>query len=216
MQGEHDSPTRTPLSPWFPRGMTLLHPPELNKGTTFSEAEPAVLGLNGLLPSHVCPQEEQVARVLANTHRLPTPWEKHIFMASLHESNEALFFRTVAANPDQMMPIIDTPTVGLACQNFGHILARPRGVFVTARDRGRVKGILRNWPHGDVAMIIATDGERILGLGDVGSSGKGIPVGKLALYTACADLQPTKCLPAMLDAGTHNQSLRGEGPAGLL
>jgi len=210
MPNEHDTRTPAPLSPWFPRGVTLLHDPELNKGTAFSETERDVLGLTGLLPPHVCTQEEQVARVLENFHRLPTPLEKYIYMASLHDRNEALFFRIVTENPDEMMPIIYTPTVGLACQKFGHIFQRPRGIFVTARDRGRVRSILRNWPYRNVAMIVVTDGERILGLGDLGSSGMGIPVGKLSLYTACAGLQPTQCLPVMLDVGTNNQSLRDD------
>src|SRR5450755_43929 len=199
-----------PLSPWFPRGVTLLHDPELNKGTAFSEAERDALGLKGLLPPHVCSQAEQVARVLGNFRRLESPLEKYIFMAALHDRNEALFFRIVTENPDEMMPIIYTPTVGLACQRFGHIFQRPRGIFVTANDRGQVKNLLRNWPHRDVAMVVVTDGERILGLGDLGSSGMGIPVGKLALYTACAGIQPTQCLPVMLDVGTNNQSLRDD------
>ena len=210
MPSPADAPTRTPLSAWFPRGVTLLHDPELNKGTAFSEAERDVLGLKGLLPPHVCSQEEQVARVLENFRRLPSPLEQYIFMTSLHDRNEALFFRIVMENPDEMMPIIYTPTVGLACQKFGHIFQRPRGIFVTADDRGQVKNILRNWPHRDVAMIVVTDGERILGLGDLGSSGMGIPVGKLSLYTACAGVQPTQCLPVMLDVGTNNPSLRGD------
>ena len=199
-----------PSAPWFPRGVTLLQNPELNKGTAFSEAERDALGLKGLLPPHVCSQAEQVDRVLGNFRRLDNPLEKYIFMASLHDRNEALFFRIVTENPDEMMPIIYTPTVGLACQKFGHIFQRPRGVFVTANDRGQVEELLRNWPHRDVAMIVVTDGERILGLGDLGSSGMGIPVGKLSLYTACAGIHPTQCLPVMLDVGTNNQALRDD------
>jgi malate dehydrogenase (oxaloacetate-decarboxylating)(NADP+) len=201
---------REHVSAWFPRGVTLLHDPALNKGTAFSTAERDVLGLTGLLPPHVCTQEEQVERVLGNFRRLENPLEKYIFMTSLHDRNEALFFRIVTENPDEMMPIIYTPTVGLACQKFGHIFQRPRGIFVTARDRGQVKTILRNWPFRDVAMIVVTDGERILGLGDLGSSGMGIPVGKLSLYTACAGVHPDQCLPVMLDVGTNNQSLRDD------
>jgi len=193
---------------WFPRGQALLRDPALNKGTAFTAEEREVFGLTGLLPPHVCSQQEQAARVLENFHRLPTPLEKYIFMTSLHDRNETLFFRIVTDHPDEMMPIIYTPTVGLACQKFGHIFQRPRGLFVTARDRGRVKGILRNWPFREVAMIVVTDGERILGLGDLGSNGMGIPVGKLSLYTACAGLHPTQCLPVMLDVGTNNRALR--------
>ena len=210
MSSDTQTAERIPVEPWFPRGVTLLHEPALNKGTAFTEAERDVLGLKGLLPPHVCSQEEQVARVLENFRRLPSALEQYIFMTSLHDRNEALFFRVVTDNPDEMMPIIYTPTVGLACQKFGHIFQRPRGIFVTANDRGQVRNLLRNWPHRDVSMIVVTDGERILGLGDLGSSGMGIPVGKLSLYTACAGVPPTQCLPVMLDVGTNNQALRDD------
>jgi len=207
----HHKPSRTlreQLPSWFPRGLSLLHDPTLNKGTAFSNEERERLGLTGLLPPHVCTQDEQVARVLGNFRRLPAPLEKYIFLTSLHDRNETLFFRVVTEHPDEMMPIIYTPTVGLACQKFGHIFQRPRGVFVTANDRGRIRQVLRNWPYRDIAMIVVTDGERILGLGDLGSSGMGIPMGKLSLYTACAGLKPTQCLPVMLDVGTNNTALR--------
>jgi malate dehydrogenase (oxaloacetate-decarboxylating)(NADP+) len=210
IQSEEGSAAPAPLSPWFPRGVTLLHDPELNKGTAFSEAERDRLGLKGLLPPHVCTQAEQVARVLGNLRRLQSPLEKYIFMSALHDRNEALFFRVVMENPDETTPIIYTPTVGLGCQKFGQIFQRPRGVFVTAKDRGHIRDLLRNWPHRDIAMIVVTDGERILGLGDLGSSGMGIPVGKLSLYTACAGIRPAQCLPVMLDVGTNNQTLRDD------
>jgi malate dehydrogenase (oxaloacetate-decarboxylating)(NADP+) len=196
-----------PLPEWFPRGMALLRDPTLNKGTAFTEHERDTLGLRGLLPPHICTQEDQVARVLENFRRLDSPLTKYILIEALQDRNEALFFRIIMENPDEMMPIIYTPTVGLACQHFGHIYRRPRGLFVSAADRGRMTQVMRNWPHRDAAMIVVTDGERILGLGDLGANGMGIPIGKLALYTACAGLHPRRCLPVMLDVGTNNETL---------
>ena len=200
-------PLPPPLPEWFPRGTALLRDPTLNKGTAFTEDERDALGLRGLLPPHVCTQEDQVARVLENFHRLQTPLAKYILIEALQDRNEALFFRVIVENPDEMMPIIYTPTVGLACQQFGHIYRRPRGLFISAADRGRIAQVMRNWPHREAAMIVVTDGERILGLGDLGANGMGIPIGKLALYTACAGLHPRRCLPVMLDVGTNNEAL---------
>jgi malate dehydrogenase (oxaloacetate-decarboxylating)(NADP+) len=195
---------------WFPHGATLLQDPTLNKSTAFTLAEREALGLAGLLPPHVCTQDEQLARVLGNFHRLSDPLEKYIFLSSLHDRNEALFFRLLMTHPDEMTPIIYTPTVGVACQKFGNIFQRPRGMYVTARDKGKVRELLHNWPTRQVAIIVVTDGERILGLGDLGSSGMGIPVGKLCLYTACAGVHPDQCLPVMLDVGTNNEALRND------
>jgi malate dehydrogenase (oxaloacetate-decarboxylating)(NADP+) len=192
---------------WFPRGVALLREPTLNKGTAFTEAERDALGLRGLLPPHVSTQEEQVSRVLENFRRLQTPLAKYIMLESLQDRNEALFYRVIIDYPDDMMPIIYTPTVGLACQQFGHIYRRPRGIFVSARDRGRIAQVLRNWPQREVAMIVVTDGERILGLGDLGANGMGIPIGKLSLYTACAGIDPARCLPVVIDAGTNTEAL---------
>jgi len=193
---------------WFPRGVALLREPTLNKGTAFTEAERDALGLRGLLPPHVSTQEEQVSRVLENFRRLQTPLAKYIMLESLQDRNEALFYRVVTDYPDEMTPIIYTPTVGLACQQFGHIYRRPRGIFVSRRDRGHVEQVLRNWPQREVAMIVVTDGERILGLGDLGANGMGIPIGKLSLYTACAGIDPARCLPVVRDVGTNNEALR--------
>ena len=200
-------PLPPPLPDWFPRGTALLRDPTLNKGTAFTEQERDALGLRGLLPPHICTMEDQVARVLENFRRLQTPLAKYILLEALHDRNEALFFRVVTENPDEMMPIIYTPTVGLACQQFGHIYRRPRGLFISAADRGRIAQVMRNWPHREAAMIVVTDGERILGLGDLGANGMGIPIGKLALYTACAGLHPRRCLPVMLDVGSNNEAL---------
>jgi malate dehydrogenase (oxaloacetate-decarboxylating)(NADP+) len=203
--------TRRPLPPplpeWFPRGAALLHDPTLNKGSAFTAQERDVLGLRGLLPPHVCTQDDQVARVLENFHRKQSPLEQYILIEALQDRNEALFYRVIMENPDEMMPIIYTPTVGLACQQFGHIYRRPRGLFISAADRGRIGHVMRNWPYREASMIVVTDGERILGLGDLGANGMGIPIGKLALYTACAGLHPRRCLPVMLDVGTNNEDL---------
>jgi malate dehydrogenase (oxaloacetate-decarboxylating)(NADP+) len=196
-----------PLPEWFPRGMELLRDPTLNKGTAFREQERDLLGLRGLLPPHVSTQDEQVARVLDNFRRNESQLARYVQLASLLDRNEALFYRVVTDYPDEMMPVIYTPTVGLACQQFAHIYRRPRGLFVSAADRGRVAQVMRNWPHREVAMIVVTDGERILGLGDLGANGMGIPIGKLSLYTALAGLHPWKCLPVMLDVGTNNEEL---------
>lgn len=187
-------------------GMALLQNPLLNKGTAFTEMERDVLGLRGLLPPHVQTQDEQVARFLENMRRLPDPLDKFMALSGLHDRNEALFFRVVCDNLDEIMPLIYTPTVGLACQRFGHIFQRHRGMFISINDRGRVADILKNWPH-KAGIIVVTDGERILGLGDLGANGMGIPVGKLSLYTACAGIDPAICLPVTLDVGTNNETL---------
>jgi malate dehydrogenase (oxaloacetate-decarboxylating)(NADP+) len=193
-------------APHFPHGVALLRDPLLNKGTAFSEAERDALGLRGLLPAHLLSMEEQAARVLKNLRGLPDDLEKYVALNALHDRNEALFFRVVCDNIDEIQPLVYTPTVGLACQRFGHIFQRPRGIFVGANDRGRVAELLRNWPH-PAKLIVVTDGERILGLGDLGANGMGIPVGKLSLYSACAGVHPKLCLPVMLDVGTNNAEL---------
>ena len=187
-----------------PRGMALLRDPLLNKGTAFTEAERDALGLRGLLPPHVLSMDEQVTRFMTNLRGLPSDLEKYVALNSLHDRNEALFFRVVCDNIDEIQPLIYTPTVGLACQRFGLIFQRPRGMFIGANDRGRIAELLANWPY-PAKLIVVTDGERILGLGDLGAHGMGIPVGKLSLYSACAGIRPEYCLPVMLDVGTNNE-----------
>jgi len=189
-----------------PRGMALLRDPLLNKGTAFTEAERDVFGLRGFLPAHVLTMKDQAQRILINLRSLSSDLEKYIALNSLHDRNEALFFRVVCDNIDEIQPLIYTPTVGLACQRFGLIFQRPRGMFIGANDRGRIDRLLANWPY-PAKLIVVTDGERILGLGDLGANGMGIPVGKLSLYSACAGVHPEHCLPVMLDVGTNNEDL---------
>jgi malate dehydrogenase (oxaloacetate-decarboxylating)(NADP+) len=189
-----------------PHGMALLRDPLLNKGTGFTDQERDALGLRGLLPAHVLSIQAQAERVLTNLRQQPNDLQKYVALNALHDRNEALFFRVVTDNIDEIQPLIYTPTVGLACQRFGHIFQRPRGLFVSANDRGRIAAVLRNWPYA-AKLIVVTDGERILGLGDLGANGMGIPVGKLSLYSACAGIHPKLCLPVMLDVGTNNESL---------
>jgi malate dehydrogenase (oxaloacetate-decarboxylating)(NADP+) len=188
------------------RGVKLLADPLRNKGTAFTEVERDALGLRGLLPPHIHTQDEQMSRFLEHMRNLPDALEKFVALSALHDRNEALFFRVVCDHVDEIMPLIYTPTVGLACQRFGHIFQRPRGMFISINDRGRIADILRNWPR-KAGIIVVTDGERILGLGDQGANGMGIPVGKLSLYTACAGIDPAICLPITLDMGTNNDGL---------
>jgi malate dehydrogenase (oxaloacetate-decarboxylating)(NADP+) len=188
-------------------GLDLLHDPILNKGTAFTQEERRSLGLEGLLPPRVAKQEEQVARARGHYLKKPTDLERYIYMSALQDRNETLFYRVVLDYIQELMPIVYTPVVGLACQQYGHIFRRSRGIFITRQHRGRMRQILQNWPEDDVRVIVVTDGERILGLGDLGANGMGIPVGKLVLYTVCAGLHPVHNLPVTLDVGTNNQSL---------
>ena len=189
------------------RGVKILHDPIRNKGTAFTEADRKALSLTGLLPPRVHSPAEQELRVLGNVRDKATDLARYLYLISLQDRNETLFYRVVMNNIEEMMPLIYTPTVGAACQHFQHMYRRPRGFYVSSRDRGNVKEILKNWPHKNARIIVITDGERILGLGDLGADGMGIPIGKLSLYTACAGIHPTECLPVMLDVGTNNESL---------
>src|ERR1700751_1132186 len=202
MKPDRMSPRTTPA--YSPHGLALLRDPLLNKGTAFTEQERDALGLRGFLPAGVLSMQSQVERILTNLRTLPSDLEKYVALNSLHDRNEALFFRIVCDHIDEIQPLIYTPTVGLASQRFGLIFQRPRGLFISANDRGRIAEILDNWPY-HAKLIVVTDGERILGLGDLGANGMGIPVGKLSLYSACAGIHPELCLPVMLDVGTNNE-----------
>ncbi len=191
-------------------GTELLHDPKRNKGTAFTDAERDALRLRGLLPPHVFTEAEQAQRALANIRRAPDDLQRYMAMTALQDRNETLYFRVLADNLTELMPIVYTPTVGEACQKFGHIFQRPRGLFVAATDKGRIGEVLHNWPVSEVRVIVVTDGERILGLGDLGAHGMGIPVGKLNLYAACAGVDPHGCLPITLDVGTDNEALRND------
>ena len=177
----------------------MLADPLLNKGTAFTDEERDALGLRGLLPPRIYTLDEQVNRAYTNFQRQPEPIDKYVFLTLLQNRNETLFFKVLETYPEEMIPIIYTPTVGQACLDYGVIFRRPRGMFITIRERGRIAEILRHWPQTDVRMIVVTDGERILGLGDLGVLGMGIPVGKLSLYTSCAGLHPRYCMPITLD-----------------
>jgi malate dehydrogenase (oxaloacetate-decarboxylating)(NADP+) len=187
------------------QGVKLLHDPVRNKGTAFTDAERDLLGLRGLLPPRVCSPAEQELRVLGNLRNKADDLERYIALVAVQDRNETLFYRVVVNHIEQIMPLIYTPTVGKACQHFSHIYRRSRGLYISLQERGQVRQTLQNWPHRDPRIIVVTDGERILGLGDLGAAGMGIPIGKLALYTACAGIHPTQCLPVTLDVGTNNE-----------
>lgn len=193
-----------------PSAADYLHDPRLNKGTAFTAAERDALGLHGMLPPRVLTQDQQMVRVLESLRRKDSPLEKYIYLAALVDRNEHLFYRLLIEHVEEIMPIVYTPTVGEACQRFAHIFRRARGLYVTAEDKGRIAQVLRHWPVRDIGMIVVTDGERILGLGDLGANGMGIPIGKLALYTACAGLRPELCLPITLDVGCNRAEIRDD------
>jgi malate dehydrogenase (oxaloacetate-decarboxylating)(NADP+) len=189
------------------RGVELLQNPRLNKLTAFTEAEREAFGLVGLVPEGIDTEEKQLQRVYLQLAQKTSDIERYVFLSSLQDNDETLYYRALMSDPALFMPLVYTPTVGEACQKFGHILRRPKGLYVSARRKGRIREVLSNWPEKEVRFIVVTDGERILGLGDLGANGMGIPIGKLALYTACAGVPPHLTLPVTLDVGTNNEAL---------
>ncbi|XP_035020251.1 NADP-dependent malic enzyme [Hippoglossus stenolepis] len=189
------------------RGCDVTRSPLLNKGMAFSLEERLQLGIHGLLPPCIISQDVQLLRVLKNYDMKRDDLDRYVFLMGLQDRSEKLFYRALTSDIERFMPVIYTPTVGLACQQYGLIFRRPRGLFITIHDSGHIASLLQNWPEKDIKAVCVTDGERILGLGDLGCHGMGIPVGKLALYTACGGMPPQQCLPVMLDVGTDNEEL---------
>uniref|UniRef100_A0AAY4EIW4 Malic enzyme n=1 Tax=Denticeps clupeoides TaxID=299321 RepID=A0AAY4EIW4_9TELE len=189
------------------RGYDITRNPHLNKGMAFTLEERLQLGIHGLLPPCFLTQDVQVLRVMKSYETRSNPLDKYILLMTLQDRNEKLFYRLLTSDIEEFMPIVYTPTVGLACQQYGLAFRRPRGLFITIHDKGHIATMLNSWPEENIKAIVVTDGERILGLGDLGSYGMGIPVGKLALYTACGGVPPQQCLPVLLDVGTDNQAL---------
>jgi malate dehydrogenase (oxaloacetate-decarboxylating)(NADP+) len=190
------------------KNIELLHDSKKNKSTAFTKEEREKYGLRGLLPYAVSTQQTQIERILQNISLKTTDLEKYILLTSLQDRNERLFYKLVTDHLPEILPLIYTPTVGQACKEFSHIFRQTKGFYITPEDKGQIRRMLDNWPEDDIQIIVVTDGQRILGLGDLGANGMGIPIGKLSLYTACGGVKPSQCLPVMLDVGTNNMDLR--------
>jgi malate dehydrogenase (oxaloacetate-decarboxylating)(NADP+) len=191
-------------------GAALLNDPVLNKGTAFTEAERKEHGLDGLLPPTVETLDRQLERVMGHLDQKPNDLERYVYLVGLCDRNETLFYKTLMSDPARFVPIVYDPTIADACLAFGHIYRRSRGMYVTRHMKGRMAEVLRHWPNKDVRFICVSSGGRILGLGDIGANGMGIPIGKLQLYTACAAVPPDVCLPVLFDIGTTNAPLRAD------
>jgi len=195
------------VAPSLVAGIDYLRDPKRFKGMAFSLEERQSLGIHGLLPARIKTLDEQAENCMRNLRRYTDPLNQYMYLVDLLDRNEKLFYKLLSENTMELMPIVYTPTVGLACQKFGLAYKRPQGLFITIHDKGHVHDVIKNWPEQDVRAIVVTDGERILGLGDLGAQGMGIPVGKLALYTALAGIPPHQTLPIVLDVGTNRQEL---------
>ncbi|CAA2977593.1 NADP-dependent malic enzyme-like isoform X2 [Olea europaea subsp. europaea] len=198
------------ITPWtvsVASGYTLLRDPHHNKGLAFTDKERDAHYLTGLLPPVVFTQELQENRLMHNLRQFTVPLQRYMAMMDLQERNERLFYKLLIDNVEELLPIVYTPTVGEACQKYGSIFRRPQGLYISLKEKGRILEVLKNWPEKNIQVIVVTDGERILGLGDLGCQGMGIPVGKLSLYTALGGVRPSVCLPITIDVGTNNKKL---------
>ncbi|PSR96884.1 NADP-dependent malic enzyme like [Actinidia chinensis var. chinensis] len=208
--GEDQATEDQPVTPWtvsVASGYSLLRDPHHNKGLAFSEKERDAHFLRGLLPPVVVSHNLQVKKMMHNLRQYQVPLQKYMAMMDLQEMNERLFYKLLIDNVEELLPVVYTPTVGEACQKYGSIFRRPQGLFISLKEKGRILEVLKNWPQRKIQVIVVTDGERILGLGDLGCQGMGIPVGKLSLYTALGGIRPSACLPITIDVGTNNENL---------
>ncbi|KAG2616847.1 NADP-dependent malic enzyme, chloroplastic-like [Panicum virgatum] len=208
--GEDRATEEQLITPWafsVASGYTLLRDPRHNKGLAFSEAERDAHYLRGLLPPALASQELQEKKMMHNLRQYTVPLHRYIAMMDLQERNERLFYKLLIDNVEELLPVVYTPTVGEACQKYGSIYRRPQGLYISLKDKGKILEVLKNWPERSIQVIVVTDGERILGLGDLGCQGMGIPVGKLSLYTALGGVRPSACLPITIDVGTNNETL---------
>ncbi|XP_019175922.1 PREDICTED: NADP-dependent malic enzyme-like [Ipomoea nil] len=208
--GEDRATEDQTIIPWasaVASGYTLMRDPHFNKGLAFTEQERDVHYLRGLLPPVVVSQELQEKKLMHNLRQYDVPLQRYIAMMDLQERNERLFYKLLIDNVEELLPVVYTPTVGEACQKYGSIFRRPQGLFISLKEKGKILEVLKNWPERNIQVIVVTDGERILGLGDLGCQGMGIPVGKLSLYTALGGVRPSACLPITIDVGTNNQKL---------
>lgn len=198
------------VTPWtisVASGYTLLRDPQHNKGLAFTEKERDAHYLRGLLPPATISQQLQEKKLMNTIRQYQLPLQKYTAMMELEERNERLFYKLLIDNVEELLPVVYTPTVGEACQKYGSIFKRPQGLYISLKEKGKVLDVLKNWPQKSIQVIVVTDGERILGLGDLGCQGMGIPVGKLSLYTALGGVRPSACLPVTIDVGTNNEQL---------
>lgn len=208
--GEDRATEEQLVTPWVvsvASGYSLLRDPRYNKGLAFTEEERESHYLRGLLPPSVISQELQEKKLMESIRQYEVPLHKYVAMMELEERNERLFYKLLIDNVEELLPVVYTPTVGEACQKYGSIFKRPQGLFISLKEKGKILEVLKNWPERAIQVIVVTDGERILGLGDLGCQGMGIPVGKLALYTALGGIRPSACLPITIDVGTNNEKL---------